>query len=189
MIFLINKVKYNQYVNLYYSNNMQQELINKYGKEVIQNFWIFIEELKFDSKKEDAITIRSKILKKLSPSLADKYKEICDELAFSLYRDVFYDKKNMYLYASFEAVCRGRDFYENCWIQPELIEPLAESLDQFNNFSTVLPTEDDYFYVNPPTPEDVLDGFDEYDEYLESIGNKKGNKKKNKSGLSDDSFE
>lgn len=165
---------------------MQQDIINKYGKEVVQNFWIFIENLKFDSKKHDASSVRSSILKKISPSLADKYKDLGDELAFSLYRSVFYDKKNAYLYASFEAVSKGMAFYQKCWDEPQIIEPIVDSLDQFNNFSTVLPTEDDYFSVNVPTPEDVLDEYDEYDEYLESIGNKKGNKKKNKSSNSDD---
>jgi hypothetical protein len=158
---------------------MQHEIINKFGKEVIQNFWIFIENLKFDSKKQDASSIRASILKKLSPSLADKYKQIGDELAFSLYRQVFYDKKNTYLYAAFEAVSKGNEFYQNCWNDSNLIEPIAESLDQFNNFSTVLPTEDDYFNLIIPAPQAVLDDFDEYDEYLESVGNKR-TKKKNK---------
>jgi hypothetical protein len=158
---------------------MQQEIINKFGKEVTQNFWIFIENLKFDSKKQDASSVRSSILKKISPSLADKYKQIGDELAFSLYRQVFYDKKNIYLYASFEAVSKGNDFYQNCWNNAITIEPIVESLDQFNNFSTVLPTEDDYFNLIIPAPQAVLDDFEEYDEYLESVGNKKG-KKSNK---------
>jgi hypothetical protein len=164
---------------------MQQDIINKYGKEVVQNFWIFIENLKFDSKKQDATSVRASILKKLSPYLADKYKDLGDELAFSLYRSVFYDKKNAYLYASFEAVSKGMDFYEKCWDDPRIIETIVDTLDQFNNFSTVLPTEDDYFSMNNPTPEEVLEDYDEYDEYLESIGNKKGGKKKGKSNDND----
>jgi hypothetical protein len=167
---------------------MHQEIINKYGKEVVKNFWIFIETLNFDSKTQESIVIKSNLLKKLPPFLADKYKEICDEMAFSLYRDVYYDKKNMYLYASFEAVSKGEQFYQKCWSEPEVIEPIVETLDQFNNFSTVLPTEDDYFNVNNPSPEDVMDDFDEYDEYLESIGNKKGNKKKSKAADTEDTF-
>jgi hypothetical protein len=158
---------------------MQHEIINKFGKEATQNFWIFIENLKFDSKKQDASSVRASILKKLSPSLADKYKQIGDELAFSLYRQVFYDKKNTYLYAAFEAVAKGNEFYQNCWNTASLIEPIVESLDQFNNFSTVLPTEDDYFNTIAPTPEDVWEDYEEYDFRNESLGNKKG-KKKNK---------
>lgn len=160
-------------------------LINKFGKEVYQNFWIFVETLKFDSKKQDALTVRKQILTKLSPTLADKYKELCDELAFSLYRSVFYDKKNNYLYAAFEAVSKGKEFYQKCWDEPTSIEPFIESLDQFNNFSTVLPTEDDYFNVNVPTPNDVLDDYDEYLDYLNSNTNKKSNKKKNKNNTQD----
>jgi hypothetical protein len=49
----------------------------------------------------------------------------------------------------------------------------------FNNFSTVLPTEDDYFNTIAPTPEDVWEDYEEYDFRNESLGNKKG-KKKNK---------
>jgi hypothetical protein len=156
---------------------MQKDIINKYGKEVVQNFWIFIENLKFDSKTQDASSVRASILKKLSPSLAEKYKEIGDELAFSLYREVFYDKKNTYLYASFEAVSKGSVFYDKCWIDSTKIEPIVESIDQFNNFSTVLPTEDDYFSINTPTPQEIWEDYEDYDDHLESIGNKKGKKK------------
>lgn len=152
---------------------MQQEIINKYGKEVVKNFWIFIENLKFDSKKQDASSVRASILKKLSPSMAEKFKELADELAFSLYRNSFYDKKNSYLYAAFETVGKGENFYQKVCDEPSSIEPLIEGLDLFNNFSTVLPIEDDYFQLLEPTPQNVLDHFDEYDEYLESIGNKK----------------
>jgi hypothetical protein len=159
---------------------MQNELINKYGKEVIKNFWIFVEKLSFDSKTQDASTVRASLLKKLSPSLAEKYKEIGDELAFSLYREVFYDKKTSYLYAAFNAIAKGNVFYEKCWENPAEIESLVEGVNQFNNFSTVLPIEDDYFNLIIPTPQNVLDSFDEYDEYLESKGVKKGKKGKNK---------
>jgi len=166
---------------------MQQDVINKYGKEAVQNFWIFIENLKFDSKVQDASSVRGSILKTLSPSVAEKYKEIADELAFSLYREVFYDKKNLYLYASFEAVGRGSNFYETCWNNSTLIEPIVETVDQFNNFSTVIPIEDDYFNLIQPSPQNVLDEYDEYDLYLESLGNKKGKKSKgNKKNQDDD---
>jgi hypothetical protein len=164
---------------------MQKDIINKFGKEVVNNFWVFIEHLKFDSKKQDASSVRTSILKLLSPSLAEKYKDLGDELAFSLYRDVFFDKKNSYLYASFEAISRGEEFYQKCWDFPEVIEPIVESLDQFNNFSAVLPTEDDYFCVNTPTPEEVWDDYEEYDEHLESIGNKKQKKSKNREIVED----
>ena len=159
---------------------MQQDIINKYGKEVVKNFWIFVENLKFDSKSQDASTIRASILKKLSPSIAEKYKDIADELAFSLYREVYYDKKTSYLYASFEAISKGGEFYQKCWDNPLQIDSLIESVNQFNNFSTVLPTEDDYFNLIMPTPQTVLEDYDEYDEYLDSVGEKKGKKSKSK---------
>lgn len=157
---------------------MQQDIINKYGKEAVQNFWIFIENLKFDSKTQDASSVRASILKILSPSVSEKYKDIADELAFTLYREVFYDKKNVYLYAAFEAVSKGNTFYQSCWDNSAIIEPFVESIDQFNNFSTAIPTEDDYFNLILPCPQNVLDEFDEYDVYLESLGNKKDKKAK-----------
>jgi hypothetical protein len=80
-------------------------------------------------------------------------------------------------------VSKGLDFYEKCWDNSSLIEPLVETIDQFNNFSAVLPTEDDYFNLIIPSPQNVLDEFEEYDDYLESIGNKKGKKNKNKKFL------
>jgi hypothetical protein len=157
---------------------MQQDIINKYGKESIQNFWIFIENLSFDSKTQDAQTVRGKILKQLTPTTAEKYKDIGDELAFCLYRNAFPDKKNSYLYAAFEVVSKGFDFYQKCWEDPNIVDSLIESIDQFNNFSTVLPTEDDYFNLIVPSPQNVLDDFEEYDDYLESIGNKKEKRSK-----------
>ena len=165
---------------------MQQDIINKYGKEVVRSFWIFIENLNFDSSKQDASSVRASILKKLPPFVAEKYKDIADELAFSLYRDVFYDKKNMYLYASFEAVSKGHIFYEKCWDDSSTIEFIVEKIDQFNNFSTAMPTEDDYFDLIQPSPQNVLDEFEEYDIYLDSLGNKKGKKGKNKKDQSND---
>jgi len=164
---------------------MQNDIINKYGKEVIQNFWIFVEKLNFDSKAQEASSVRASILKKLSPSVAEKYKDIADELAFSLYREVFYDKKTSYLYASFEAVSKGMSFYQKCWENALEIDAILESTNQFNNFSTVLPVEDDYFNLSVPAPQAVLDEFDEYDEYLESVGVKKGKKNKSKKEDSD----
>jgi hypothetical protein len=162
---------------------MQNDIITKYGKEVVQNFWIFVEKLNFDSKTQEACSIRASILKKLSPSVAEKYKDIADELAFSLYREVFYDKKTSYLYASFEAVSKGMSFYEKCSENPLEIDSILETTNQFNNFSTVLPVEDDYFNLITPTPQNVLDEYDEYDEYLESVGDKKGKKNKNKKDI------
>lgn len=162
---------------------MQQDIINKYGKETVQSFWIFIEKLAFDSSKQDAVSVRASILKQLPPFVAERYKDMADEFAFSLYRDVFYDKKNIYLYASFEAVSKGLSFYEKCWHNESILEPIIEKIDQFNNFSTVLPTEDDYFNIIQPSPQNVLDDFEEYDIYLESLGNKKGKKSKSKKDL------
>lgn len=164
---------------------MQSDIIKKFGKEVVDNFWIFVSQLEYDSKKKDASSVRKSILKRLNPTSARTYKELGDELAFSLYRSVYPDKKNTYLYAAFEAVSKGLAFYQKCWTQPEVIEPVVESLDRFNNFSTVLPTDDDYYSVNAPTPEEVWEDYEDYDVKLENNGNKKTKKAKLKDVVAD----
>lgn len=143
---------------------MQTEHINKkYGAETVKNFWIFIESLKFDSKTQESSVIRSSLLKKLSPMVAGKYKEIADEFAFSLYRSVFPDKKSSYLYACFNVLSKGLECYSECWKNPSSIEPFVESLDQFNNFSGCLPTEDDYYNTITNSSNSLVEEFDEFE--------------------------
>jgi hypothetical protein len=155
---------------------MQTEIINKFGNETVKNFWVFIESLNFDNKKQDAAVVRDSLLKKLSPSVADKYKKIADEFAFSLYRGAFYDKQPIYLYASFDAVAKGLQFYNECWENSDLLEESVKTADQFNNFASCIPTEDDYFHSVIPSPESIMDDFEEYDDFQNSNGNVKERK-------------
>jgi hypothetical protein len=126
-------------------------------------------------------------MKKLSPSTSEMYKNITDALAFSLYREVYSDKKNTYLYACYDAISKGERFYENCWMNADSIKPLETRLNadiiQQQNFSNVFPIEDEFF----TKIEEVLDsceyedldkndfkkssknmwkGFDEFDDEL-----------------------
>lgn len=143
---------------------MQTEHITKkFGTEVIKDFWIFIESLKFDSKTQESSVVRASLLKRLSPTTAGKYKEIADEFAFSLYRSVFSDKKSNYLYASFNVVAKGLQFYSECWRNPSMIEPLIDSLDQFNNFSGCLPIEDDYYNNLTTQKNSIIDDYNDYE--------------------------
>lgn len=162
---------------------MQTEIVNKFGIETIKNFWVFIESLKFNPLDQDSSVVRGSLLKKLSPSIAGKYKEIADQLAFSLYRGVCYDKNSSYLYASFNCVSKGLNYYEECWENSEKIEELVKTVDQFNNFSSCLPTEDDYFNFILPSPESILEEYEEYDTIQSSNGIEKGKNQENFLGL------
>lgn len=158
---------------------MQDQLVTKYGSETLKKFWSFIDELSFDGSVQEVATVRSNIMKKLTPATSDVYKDIADELAFSLYRNVYNEKKSVYLYAAFDAVAKGKGFYDNCWKDPLSINPLVEGLDQYNNFSNVLPSEGDYYVSVMPSVESVLDDYDDYD-YRESFTSKaKDNRKSN----------
>jgi hypothetical protein len=131
--------------------------INKYDKNTLKEYWAFINQLAYDCETQDAYAAKYSIMKKLSPSTSETYKEITDSLAFSLYREVYSDKKNSYLYACYDAISKGQKFYEDCWLYPEIIKPLEARLTTDvileQNFSNVFPIEDDFY-----SPiEDVLD--------------------------------
>jgi len=148
---------------------MQSNIINKYGKDTVQNFWIFVESLSFDSSKKDSLATKQLILKKLSPMLASTYKSICDEMAYSLYKQVYLEKGNQYIHYCFEAISRGEQFYNNCWNTPEVIETIIASVDKFNDFGTCFPVEDDYYSIPSQSESKVEEYFDEdfedYDSY------------------------
>lgn len=141
---------------------MQTEVITKYGQDKVSSFWNFIDELKFDTKSKEAATARLDVMRRLSPTLADTYKNICDELAFSLVKNVYQNKKGNYIYAAFDAVSKGSEFYDLCWKDSSKIQPILDNTDPFNNFGSVIPTEDDYFSMIIPSPESIQEDFEEY---------------------------
>lgn len=143
---------------------MQTEhIIKKYGAESVKNFWIFVDSLKFDSKTQESSVVRASLLKRLSPTIAGKYKDMADDFAFSLYRSVFPDKKSAYLYACFNVISKGFDSYSECWKNPGFIESFVDSLDQFNNFSGCLPIEDDYYNTITNQTNSIIDDYNEYE--------------------------
>lgn len=123
--------------------------INKYDKKTLIDYWKFISELNYNCEKDDAFHFKSEIMKKISPALAEQYKDLTDSLAFSLYRDVYADKKNTFLYACFDAVSKGQRFYEDCWLDVNLIKTLESRLTPDiileQNFSNVFPIQDDFY--------------------------------------------
>lgn len=123
--------------------------INKFDKETLKSYWDFVDKLHYDCENQNAYVVKMDIMKRLSPMIAEKYKDITDALAFSLYREVYSDKKNSYLYACYDAISRGSKFYESCWLEPSLIAPLEARLNpdiiSEQNFSNVFPFEDDFY--------------------------------------------
>jgi hypothetical protein len=148
---------------------MQSNIINKHGKDSVQNFWIFVDSLSFDSSKKASSATKQLILKKLSPTLAGTYKDICDQLALSLYKQVYAVKGNQYIHYCYEAVSRGESFYENCWTNPDVIEAIISSVDKFNDFGSCFPVEDDYYCVpsekTSSEEEFFEDDFEDYGTY------------------------
>lgn len=148
--------------------------INKYDRKTLSGYWSFINQLSYDCENQDAYITKCSIMKRLSPSTAELYKDITDALAYSLYRDVYSDKKNSYLYACYDAISRGQRFYEDCWMNADLIKPLETRLNadiiQEQNFSNVFPIEDEFF----TQIEEVLDTceYDNVDDYDSKKSNK-----------------
>lgn len=141
---------------------MVKNIIEKYGKNSINEFWFFVDELNFDCSTSDADTVKVKLLKRLSPNTATKFKEICDDYAHNLYALASSKKETSYLYASYEAVARGREFYTTCTDNINTIAPLLEHARTLNHFGNVFPTDDDYFGSAPTYV--VQEDFD-YDEF------------------------
>lgn len=117
----------------------------KYDKNTLTSFWTFVESVNYNSNTSDAESVRKDFLKKISPYVAESYKEICDSLAYELYRKVTEKNVPLYLYASYEAIAKGREFFEVCSQKPETVVHLSTNIDALNHFGNCLPTEDDYF--------------------------------------------
>jgi hypothetical protein len=128
---------------------MSTNIIEQYGQNSINEFWIFVDQLGFDCSHQDAEAVRVSLLKQISPGVASKYKQICDELAQELYTVVSKKKESSYLYASYEAIARGKEFYTVCKDNINTIAPLLESVRTLNHFGNVFPTDDDYYGKAP----------------------------------------
>lgn len=137
----------------------------KYDKNTLNNFWSFVESVNYSSNTSDAESVRKDFLKKISPYVAESYKEICDSLAYDLYRKVTDKNTPLYLYASYEAIAKGSDYYDMCLHKPETVVTLSSSIDALNHFGNCLPTEDDYFVQATPEPYTTETFVDDEDEY------------------------
>lgn len=117
----------------------------KYTATDLKNFWIFIESLKFNSNTSDATTVRRTLLKMLAPSVAEKYREICKDFAMQLFEVTTLSNSDMsYLYAAYDAIAQGRDFYYDA-LKAKSVASLLDKVQSNNNLCDVFPTDDDYY--------------------------------------------
>lgn len=144
---------------------MYKNINEKYGQNSINEFWNFVDQIEFDCSKQDAEAVRLSLLKRLSPSAASKYKQICDAYAQELYSQVSKKSETTYLYASYEAVARGREFFTICTDNPNTIAPLLEHVRTLNHFGNVFPTDDDYYGKAPSyAVEDAYEDFEDFED-------------------------
>lgn len=108
-------------------------------------FWSFIETLKFNSATSDAATIRRILLKQLTPTTAETYREICRTLATQLFAETTTSTSDMtYLYAAYDAISQGRDLYNDA-LKAKSVAILIDKVQSNNNLCDVFPTDDDYY--------------------------------------------
>lgn len=132
----------------------------------LNSFWQFVETVGYDSNSSDAESVRKDFLKRISPHNASTYKEICDKLAYALFDKVTTKSIPLFLYASYEAVAKGSEFYNLCLSKPETVVTLSTSINAFNHFGNCLPTEDDYFAQNTSyVAVDYIDEDEEDDDF------------------------
>lgn len=143
---------------------MSKNIFEKYDQSSINEFWGFVDQLEFDCSKSDADSVRVSLLKQLSPSAASRYKQICDDLAHNLYVAVSVKNESSYLYASYEAVARGKEFYTVCTDNINTIAPLLEHARTLNHFGNIFPTDDDYYGKAPSYATDDAEFEDDFEE-------------------------
>lgn len=118
---------------------------NNINSNDLNNFWSFVDTLNFDSNSSNAETVRRDLLKRLTPNTAELYKEVCDKLAYQLYKTVTTKNIPLYLYACYEAIAKGKEYYSISISKPGSIVTLSESIDPLNHFGNCLPTDTDYY--------------------------------------------
>lgn len=121
------------------------DIIKKYGNSSINEFWGFVERLGFSPAAADAEATRLDLLKQLSPTTSEKYKLICDDLAYDLFNRIGDKSVQGLLYAAYDAIALGRDHYKLCVQRPETLVSQNNQAHALNHLGNVFPTEDDYY--------------------------------------------
>lgn len=120
------------------------DIIKKHGSNSINEFWSFVERLNFNSATADAEAVRLTLLKQISPGAAERYKTICDDLAYDLFNRVPSSEKSL-LYATYDVIAQGREHYEQCVQKPDVVVVASKATHALNHLGNVFPTEDDYY--------------------------------------------
>jgi hypothetical protein len=144
---------------------MATDIIKKHGKDNINEFWNFVEKINFDSSVADAESIKLALLKQISPTAAEKYRDICDDLAHDLRSNANTKNVSIVLYVAYDTIAQGRDFYDVCMKKPATLAVQTTQSSAMNHFGNIFPTEDDYYGVvaRPETTYTIDDDID-YDD-------------------------
>lgn len=119
-------------------------IIKKHGINSVDDFWSFVERLNFNSSSSDAEAVKLTLLKQISPVAAERYKSICDDLAYDLFNRVQSSDKSL-LYATYDVIAQGREHYEGCTQNPDTVVVQSKGTHALNHLGNVFPTEDDYY--------------------------------------------
>lgn len=120
------------------------DIIKKHGSNSVNEFWSFVERLNFNSTTSDAEAVKLTLLKQISPGAAERYKSICDDLAYSLFNNIQSSEKSL-LYSTYDVIAQGRDHYEMCLKKPDAVVVQSKGTHALNHLGNVFPTEDDYY--------------------------------------------
>ncbi len=144
---------------------MATDIIKKHGRDNINEFWNFVEKINFDSSVADAESIKLALLKQISPTAAEKYRDICDDLAHNLRNTAGTKNVPIVLYVAYDTIAQGRDFYDVCMNKPATLTVQPTQSSALNHFGNIFPTEDDYYGVvaSPETTYTIDDDID-YDD-------------------------
>ena len=144
---------------------MATDIIKKYGKDSINEFWNFVEKINFNSSVADAESIKLALLKQISPTAAERYKDVCNDFAYELCSKAKIKNIPIMMYTAYDAIAQGREFYDVCVQKPATLAVQTTQSSALNHFGNIFPTEDDYYgVVAGPEPTYTIDDDIDYDD-------------------------
>ena len=103
------------------------------------------DKLSFDSNNTPTEGIKQQLIKQLSPSKSTELRSLADQLAI-----VLQQLSGVNLNVCYEAVAKGKEFYETCLSHPATLVKLAETANILNSFQHCFPSDDEYFFTAKP---------------------------------------
>lgn len=120
------------------------DIVKKHGANSVNDFWNFVERLNFNSATAEAEAVKLILLKQLSPTVATKYRNICDDFAYDLV-DRVPSADRFTIYSVYDAIAQGREHFTLCNQKPETVSVQTRTANALNHIGNVFPTEDDYY--------------------------------------------